>query len=653
MFYIKYWVLLCKDLKMKLNSLPILGFALSLTATAAVSQPLQQPTASSVLVCRAQQCAAAEYSLSKEFLFNKLNALFTTNQNKKVLVCEADETTRTCTDDAIEVAVRSSIVPSTARISSFEVVDSKLMPDLSLDLILDYDIAINDLKPMCQSARGFISVPFVDKIQMTVPDFSCQITATGNTAVNMTYSIDYVDFDYGILGAHYALGFGEVFQGGKNGYTLLRFTDKIDMSDTDMTKLLNPAPKPESVERKLVVDEPKQVLHPVTVQDDSGKTPVFYMEETASDGSKFLRPVTLESVTNTALLPNEPTRILRPVSFKDRRAPESKQSPIIVLDESTPYPTQDLSFANQASVIIVDENGYPVKNILPYTPKGEFMPYPTQDLPFANQASVIIVDENGYPVKNVLPYASKNAFSSESQTPIVIIEEDINSQKSLSKEKDLFPRVQDGMVITEERFIDGKKVSEKVIQNAIGSSSENKKIVANAKNAKPSDDILSAKKSLVVTEEHYINGKKVSEKITKNLAPQSNNGTKATLKNIMKAADSVNPEAASDTSSTEQNHSVVITEEHFVNGQKVTETVTKNLVPNSPSEPEDGSLVLIEQKETPQSSIETPQKEEIEEEVEEEVKKNETNPREERDCEIDNCQNTVTKWITRMIYFGD
>lgn len=201
-----------------------------------------QPSQPSVLVCRGHQCAVAEYSMTREFLFNKFQELFNKNRNRQVLLCEADPNLRFCYNQALEVDVSSGMVPAKVTLPSMTVVDGKLSKDLNLDLILDYNVRVGKIKPKCQSARSLLSVPFVDKTQLNVPEFSCDISASGETSINMNYHVDYVDFDYGILGAYYTIGFGQVFRGGKSGYMLMRFTEK--MPKTDMNDLMVSEPQP-------------------------------------------------------------------------------------------------------------------------------------------------------------------------------------------------------------------------------------------------------------------------------------------------------------------------------------------------------------------------------------------------------------------------
>lgn len=218
--------------------------AVALLAGTSADARVQTPK-SSVLVCRAHQCALAEYSMTREFLFNKLENLFEKNSGKAVLLCDADPTARVCYNSALEMPADSRIVPTRTRIPTATIVDAKLEDNLHLNLILDFKVFVNQTKPRCQAAAARLSVPFVDKVLLSVPEFGCDLTASGTTKFNMNYHIDYVDFDYGVLGAYYTIGVGEVFRGGKTGYMLMRFTERMQMPDT--TDIMAPHRMPAEV----------------------------------------------------------------------------------------------------------------------------------------------------------------------------------------------------------------------------------------------------------------------------------------------------------------------------------------------------------------------------------------------------------------------
>ncbi len=192
------------------------------------SSAFAQTPKNTVLICRSKQCAAAEYTMSKEFLFNKLAAFTEHNLGKKILLCEADPVSRVCYNNALTLKANTSLTKATIEIPYATLLDAKLTSGkTALDLILDYQISVGQNRPKCEVAVSQLSVDFIDKVQMRSSDFRCGITNTGNTYFNMTFNINYIDFDYGTLGAYYTVASGGTVQSGKTGYMLMRFTQNM------------------------------------------------------------------------------------------------------------------------------------------------------------------------------------------------------------------------------------------------------------------------------------------------------------------------------------------------------------------------------------------------------------------------------------------
>lgn len=208
------------------------GLACSMAANAA-----QNPK--SLVVCRGQQCADVKYTMTKEYLYNQLVELFDKNVSKELLLCEADPVSRRCLEPGIRVQASSNLVNTDIVIPSAEIVDVKpLKNQTAMETILDFKVKANDTNPKCQSALAQINVNSTDDVTLMMRGFDCSFTATGNSTLNMVHTLDYVDFDYGTLGAYYTLGSGQAVRGGKSGYTLLRFTEKLPgttftLSDTN------------------------------------------------------------------------------------------------------------------------------------------------------------------------------------------------------------------------------------------------------------------------------------------------------------------------------------------------------------------------------------------------------------------------------------
>lgn len=197
---------------------------------------VQMPkTPYSILICRSKQCAKAEYSMTKEFLYNRLVKLFESNLNKDILLCDADPVSHVCYNHAIRVPAQTNVLNVDIKIPSIRLLDAKLLKgQTALDLIFDYNVEINNIRSVCQSSVTRLSVDFIDKVQMLSPGFDCRFTTTGNSALNASYNIDYVDFDYGTLGAYYTIGAGEMVRGGASGYLLMRFVERQPSSEADV-----------------------------------------------------------------------------------------------------------------------------------------------------------------------------------------------------------------------------------------------------------------------------------------------------------------------------------------------------------------------------------------------------------------------------------
>lgn len=179
-----------------------------------------------VVVCRNRQCTAAYKTMTREFLYTKIGSLLENNIGKKVLFCDADPGSRACTSDALQFYVRAGVSNGIAQVPSARVLDSHMLPDLrTFQIIMDYEVILNNTYPECKSARATVSVISPEKVNMEVPGFECRFTKTGTTVLSALYNIDYVDMDYGIMGAYYTMGAGQTSKGGRTGYMLMRFTE--------------------------------------------------------------------------------------------------------------------------------------------------------------------------------------------------------------------------------------------------------------------------------------------------------------------------------------------------------------------------------------------------------------------------------------------
>lgn len=209
---------------MKFYSSVLLG-AFLCVAGAVATRADEAQTPPAVLVCRAHQCANASYSMGRGFLFNKITQMMEANIGKSVLVCEADPVSHVCLENGIRIPAQTAAGSVPLYVDGLTLVNTKLISGTpALDLVWDYRVRAGNLYPKCQLTLSQLSVNFTDRVEMITNDFTCDMTTTGQTALNATYNIDYLDFDYGFIGAHYTIGIGQAVQGDKTGYMLMRFT---------------------------------------------------------------------------------------------------------------------------------------------------------------------------------------------------------------------------------------------------------------------------------------------------------------------------------------------------------------------------------------------------------------------------------------------
>ncbi len=224
-----------------------------------------------VLVCRSRQCAEASQMMTREFLYNQLGSLLENNIGKSVLFCDADPNTHVCLNSSLNFDVLTGVTKGVVDIPSVTLLDAKACPDYSgYTFILDYKISVNEIYPECQAGLSKMAIVTTDDISIETPGFECRFTENGITALNASYEIDYIDFDYGILGATYTLAAGQVSKGGKTGYMLIRFKNiSNDMNElrggdcSECSEGASPLCQCEEKEPEVVVQE-KVVKETVT-----------------------------------------------------------------------------------------------------------------------------------------------------------------------------------------------------------------------------------------------------------------------------------------------------------------------------------------------------------------------------------------------------
>ena len=188
---------------------------------------------SSVIMCRSQQCAPARSSMTREFLYNSLLNLLDNNLNSTVLLCDADPNSRMCVENYIQFNIKAGATPATVVIDSGKLFDVKLhKKEQIISAAFEYNMLYNGLKPACQPSNNSLFVKSADSVLLEDTGFKCKFTTVGTSLVSTMFAIDYVDLDYGIIGANYSVGVAGPAYGGGTGYVLFRFQKNAPPSET-------------------------------------------------------------------------------------------------------------------------------------------------------------------------------------------------------------------------------------------------------------------------------------------------------------------------------------------------------------------------------------------------------------------------------------
>ena len=215
-------------IKNKILTMACAGVLATLPVFAQTQEPLIVRN-NAVVVCRSKQCKSARDTMTREFLYNKLGSLLKNNIDRRMLLCDADPNVHVCLNNALAFKAKAGATITTVQIPSAYVVDAKSVPGkMTQQFVLDYSIKLGDTYPTCQAALNQMQIASADEISIETPGFECRFTENGVTLMNASYEVDYIDFDYGILGAYYTIAAGQVSRGGQSGYALLRFANSAN-----------------------------------------------------------------------------------------------------------------------------------------------------------------------------------------------------------------------------------------------------------------------------------------------------------------------------------------------------------------------------------------------------------------------------------------
>lgn len=182
------------------------------------------PPLNSLIVCRAKQCAPAELSMSREYIFNALAHIVDNNLDATALLCEANPQAHVCTNPYLTVPAKVGVMPAYVFFDGVKVVDASVVKGkTALNLALGYNLSYNGQTPtVCKPDTAMMYVKSNNDVVLNGNGFKCEMTSVGTTTIRVMFDIDYIDLDYGYIGGYYSIGLSGPANGGGSGYGLIR-----------------------------------------------------------------------------------------------------------------------------------------------------------------------------------------------------------------------------------------------------------------------------------------------------------------------------------------------------------------------------------------------------------------------------------------------
>lgn len=231
---------------------------------------------SSIVVCRAKQCAPAKLYMSKEYIYNTLLHMLDSNARQKALVCTGDANTHACTEEFVSLPVTVGVTPAYMYIDDVKITDVSISPEntAALNLILNWGISYNGQIPVCRPSKTLLYAKNVNNVILEDNGYTCKMTTIGTTTVQTMFAIDYIDLDYGYIGGFYSIGLSGPAFGGGSGYMIIRLPNDISIDSKDF------AVPATAMSQKAQKTEPKPFSAP-TYQAEA--TPASNVEIDVSD----------------------------------------------------------------------------------------------------------------------------------------------------------------------------------------------------------------------------------------------------------------------------------------------------------------------------------------------------------------------------------
>ncbi len=175
------------------------------------------------VICRDFNCTRLNNRITRTFLFNSLANMFMTNAHSRLYICEADPFSRSCLQSGISLPVRSGIANALIKIPKATISQVNLSTGLSrATTTMTYEFLVNGIQRTCEPTVMDISVPNNSHAVLANREFACNLTSDGMSNISLLLSVDYIDLDYGLIGAYYSLGMQGPTTGGSNGYLVFK-----------------------------------------------------------------------------------------------------------------------------------------------------------------------------------------------------------------------------------------------------------------------------------------------------------------------------------------------------------------------------------------------------------------------------------------------
>lgn len=273
------------------------------------------PPLNSLVVCRAKQCAPAELSMSREYIFNALAHIVDNNLDATALLCEANPQAHVCTNPYLTVPAKVGVTPAYVFFDGVKIVDASVVKGkTALNLALGYNLSYNGQTPtVCKPDTAMMYVKSNNDVVLNGNGFKCEMTSVGTTTIRVMFDIDYIDLDYGYIGGYYSIGLSGPANGGGSGYGLIRLPkdahplnpELTNKGETENTGAPKPVVKPQ-VDAEALKLPPEEETVETTKEDvqaaGDSKTPAADVME--NDG----RSVDADR-QNTAVRPREKLKL--------------------------------------------------------------------------------------------------------------------------------------------------------------------------------------------------------------------------------------------------------------------------------------------------------------------------------------------------------